>query len=93
MQHFFALVTPCCCYVAIEKITRSALALSYESEDAKAALKPAVEAVSDLRHFMLGMIGPTNRIHVVLEPSTVKLLWSSTTVCPGSDQNLYSWIS
>src|ERR1700735_2970586 len=42
------------------------LALSYESEDVKAALKPVVEAVSDLRRFMLGMIGPTNRIHVVL---------------------------
>jgi hypothetical protein len=43
-----------------------ALALSYESEDVKAALKPVVEAVSDLRRFMLGMIGPINRIHVVL---------------------------
>ena len=40
-----------------------ALALSYESEDVKAALKPVVEAVSNLHRLMLGMIGGIDPIH------------------------------
>jgi hypothetical protein len=40
-----------------------ALALSYGSEDVKAALEPVIKAMDDLDRLMLGVVGGINTIY------------------------------